>query len=318
MQEKTNGASSFGDDGEDRINKLPEHIIHFIFSFLETIDVTGARAVSRRWRSLWSTIPYFNFDDCMHPQSSRFRDFVNWVLISRDASVSIQKLRLTKYYYLSDLKDDAEWFYSWVNVAARGGNLKELDLSIRLESLVALKLQMWMEVLELPATAGFQRTLKSLELETLTLTDEKATKSFISGCHRLEYLSLNGCVFRDFKVLQVYNPNLKSLTLHNYYEEDSAFGCSHIGLRESKVEVNCPNLVSFTFQGPSALEFSITNLLSLENAYFLWEAVSSEDDEDSVGSEGDDEYNKNTFYQVLCELQNAKVLGLFPYFVTVQ
>ncbi|KAH9651564.1 F-box domain-containing protein [Citrus sinensis] len=37
-----------GEDG-DRLSNLPEPIIHHIFSFLETIDVVRASAVSRKW-----------------------------------------------------------------------------------------------------------------------------------------------------------------------------------------------------------------------------------------------------------------------------
>ncbi|KAH9651562.1 F-box domain-containing protein [Citrus sinensis] len=42
-----------GEDG-DRLSNLPEPIIHHIFSFLETIDVVRASAVSRKWSRLKS------------------------------------------------------------------------------------------------------------------------------------------------------------------------------------------------------------------------------------------------------------------------
>ncbi|KAI9186072.1 hypothetical protein LWI28_013488 [Acer negundo] len=99
--------SSGGDDDDDgdRLSSLPEPIIHYIFSFLKTIDVFRASAVSRKWRYLCVSIPYLNFD--IHtiwskPQerwplyeiNGRFKDFVNWVLMFQKSSIDIQKLRL--------------------------------------------------------------------------------------------------------------------------------------------------------------------------------------------------------------------------------
>ncbi|ESR65506.1 hypothetical protein CICLE_v10010578mg, partial [Citrus x clementina] len=77
----------------DRLSNLPEPIIHHIFSFLETIDVVRASAVSRKWRYLWLSIPYLNFNVhniCSNPlerwslqtTNEKFKDFVNWVLFS--------------------------------------------------------------------------------------------------------------------------------------------------------------------------------------------------------------------------------------------
>ncbi|KAJ4847627.1 hypothetical protein Tsubulata_002735 [Turnera subulata] len=316
MEEKLTTESGNG-GAEDRITKLPEPIIQCIFSFLETIDVIRSSAVSRSWRHLWTSIPHLSFtQSTVWTDSStnrRFKDFVNWVLINRNPSVCIEKFRLTNYWFEEEGdRDGKNWFYRWVSLAARG-NVKELDLSIypdvpisfpyslvTCQSLVALKVELWMRVLHLPAvTSGFP-SLKSLELKRLTLNDENVARNFIAGCHILEHLSLNSCVFQGFKVLEIYSANLKCLNISDtsYLEGTILAG----GLSGSKLEVDCPKLVSFTFSGPSALEYSFKNLLSIDKASIVW----------TPAFEGQEIYNLVS--QVLSGLRNAKVLALYPLF----
>ncbi|KAK2639562.1 hypothetical protein Ddye_027357 [Dipteronia dyeriana] len=125
-------SSDNDDDGGDRLTSLPEPIIHYIFSFLETIDVFRASAVSRKWRYFWGSMPYLNFD--IHtiwskPQGrwpldaiiGRFKDFVNWslslyVLLNRYKQVKpiINLLNLTpNLEALTILIDWMDWSECW-------------------------------------------------------------------------------------------------------------------------------------------------------------------------------------------------------------
>ncbi|KAK2639572.1 hypothetical protein Ddye_027367 [Dipteronia dyeriana] len=46
-----------GGDG-DRLSNLPENIVRHILSFLDSIDIVRASAVSRKWRYIWVSMPY--------------------------------------------------------------------------------------------------------------------------------------------------------------------------------------------------------------------------------------------------------------------
>ncbi|KAK1582836.1 hypothetical protein Q3G72_018730 [Acer saccharum] len=63
-----------GGDG-DRLSSLPENIIRYILSFLGSVDIVRASAVSRKWRYIWVSMPYLCVDI---PYRMKFNDFVGW------------------------------------------------------------------------------------------------------------------------------------------------------------------------------------------------------------------------------------------------
>ncbi|ESR65505.1 hypothetical protein CICLE_v10010332mg, partial [Citrus x clementina] len=186
--------SDIGGDcqGGDRLSNLPEPIIHHIFSFLETIDVVRASAVSRRWRYFWLSIPYLNFNIhniwsnplerwSLEKINEKFKDFVNWVLLSQNGSINIQRFLLSCFNCVDDYT-----LYRWLNAVAQR-NVQVLDLDIiseepiklprclvTCESLMSLKLDFGNRehqgVLNLPTCAGFNQ-LKSLDLQHVEVLD---------------------------------------------------------------------------------------------------------------------------------------------------
>ncbi|XWS77338.1 hypothetical protein CRYUN_Cryun01aG0252500 [Craigia yunnanensis] len=109
-----------------KFNDLPESVIHHIFSFLETIDVIRASAVSTKWRYFWTSMPRLNFDyeaNWLNPLGKevylcrvyeKFKDLINWVLMAHDKSVSIQSFRLSCLN-----NNDDHSLYRWVNILAQ-------------------------------------------------------------------------------------------------------------------------------------------------------------------------------------------------------
>ncbi|GAY68323.1 hypothetical protein CUMW_263230, partial [Citrus unshiu] len=80
-----------GGEDVDRLSNLPEPIIHHIFSFLGTIDVVRASAVSRKWRCFWLSIPYLNFNIhniWSNPQEKCCRPLLNVVFAKPDCFFS--------------------------------------------------------------------------------------------------------------------------------------------------------------------------------------------------------------------------------------
>ena len=123
-----------GEDG-DRLSNLPEPIVHHIFSFLETIDVARVSAVSRKWRYLWLSIPYLNFNIqniwsnplerwSLQTTNEKFKDFVNWVLLFQNGSISIHRFHLSCLNHVDDYT-----LYRWIAVVARR-IVQVLDLHI--------------------------------------------------------------------------------------------------------------------------------------------------------------------------------------------
>ncbi|GAY68331.1 hypothetical protein CUMW_263270 [Citrus unshiu] len=186
-----------GEDG-DRLSNLPEPIIHHIFSFLETIDVVRASAVSRKWRYLWLSIPYLNFNVhniCSNPlerwslqtTNEKFKDFVNWVLLFQNGSVN-EPIKLPRSL-------------------------------VTCESLVSLKLDFGNRehqgVLNLPTCVGFSR-LKSLDLQHVEVLDYNLFREFLSSCPLLENLYTKECFFHNFESLDISTTSLKYLTVDEF------------------------------------------------------------------------------------------------------
>ncbi|KAK3199535.1 hypothetical protein Dsin_022950 [Dipteronia sinensis] len=291
--------SSGGDDDGDRLSSLPEPIIHYIFSFLKTIDVFRASAVSRKWRYLWVSMPYLNFD--IHaiwskPQErwpldaiiGRFKDFVNWVLMFQNSSIDIQTFRLR----CLNFSDDDHTLQRWITVTTRR-NLKQLHLKllrqnhtpIRLPhclvtcgSLVELKLEFEDQrcVVELPIYPGFS-SLKCLDLHMIEFLDSNLLKNFISSCPVLESLKMESCLFGDFKILEIFSTSLKNLILDT--GDFSNPNCD--GLANCEIKVACPSLVSFYFLTASTWNFTFQDLNSLQagfiSYYFLPKHATAEE-----------------------------------------
>ncbi|KAH9651559.1 F-box/LRR-repeat protein [Citrus sinensis] len=282
-----------GGEDVDRLSNLPEPIIHHIFSFLGTIDVVRASAVSRKWRCFWLSIPYLNFNIhniWSNPQekwslekiNEKFKDFVNWVLLSQNGSINIQRFLLSCFNCVDDYT-----LYRWLSAVAQR-NVQVLDLDIiseepiklplclvTCESLVSLKLDFGKKVyhqgvLELPTCAGFTR-LKSLDLQKVELLDSNLFRKFISSCPLLENLNMAACFFRDFKILDISTTSLKHLTI-----DDVGF-CEPKGLANCEVKLACPNLLSLKFSGSAELEFSFEGLKSLKKAYIYLD-IDGDDD----------------------------------------
>ncbi|KAH9783340.1 putative F-box/FBD/LRR-repeat protein [Citrus sinensis] len=298
------------DDG-DRLCSLPEPVIHQIFSFMETIDVVRASAVSQKWRYLWLSVPYLSFDMSTissNPQEiwshEKFKDFVNWVLLSQSGSVSIQRFRLYCLSYTNDYT-----VYRWVCAVARR-NVQVFDLTVygevtelphclvTCESLEALKLacrQLRMCVLKLPFSVGFSR-LKSLDLHNVEFLDHNLLHKFVSSRRLLEKLILKSCSFRDFKILDISSTSLKSLTLDNFGGDESG---------NYKVKIACPNLVSFNFLASWAPDFAFEDLDSLQNAFIFFDII----DRDERDNESCHILSK--LLNELCEVKALKLSTAF-------
>lgn len=277
------GGHDDASEGIDRISNLPESILHHIFSLVEdTLDVITASAVSRKWRYIWLSMPSLTFSTfhkiwsdkrktlSFHKVNEEFKDFVNWVLMSQNSSITVQSFCLCGYIHESD----DYTLYRWMSVLA-DRKLQELGLMVfsdgpvelphflvSCESLVYFKFVFGLhEVLKLPSSAGFVG-LNMLSLMNVKLLDCVSFRTFISNCPVLEHLNLLACVFSDMKILDIASVSLKSLVIDNSYPDPGGDG-----LRNCELKVTCPGLVSFYYNSPLAKDFLLQDLNSLEDIF---------------------------------------------------
>ncbi|KAL5866171.1 hypothetical protein ACOSQ3_003685 [Xanthoceras sorbifolium] len=247
------------------LSNLQQGIIDHIFSFLEARDTIRASAVSRNWRYLWVSMLCFNFDFMepywenqinLPPTTSgdiyaRYKDFVNWLLISRNRSIDNERASLFWLHVPGDYS-----VHRWIKVLSRS-KVQKFDLTmcthvpsielphclVTCHSLVALKLDVDRNcVMNLPTRAGFT-SLNSLEL-----------LSFLAN------LEMRNCMFQDFNTLGISATRLEKLAIFSWEP--------HIddGLENLTVKVACPSLVTLEFIALSVADFKFQDLNCLQYA----------------------------------------------------
>ncbi|OMO69625.1 hypothetical protein CCACVL1_19370 [Corchorus capsularis] len=286
-------------DNRNKFSGLPDPVFHHILSSLETIDVIRASAVAKKWRHMWTSMPHLSFDyeaDWLDPLrkefsftrvSEKYKDLINWVLLAHDKSVSIQSFRLS---CLNNHDDHS--VYRWINILTQK-HVRELHLKVTShtdkpcpfvlpryllvsDSLEVLGLDLQHSVLKIPSHVGFSR-LKSLKLEHTQLLDQDFFHNFISSCPLLEILSLEGCLFQDFKVLDISCSNLKKLVFDNVGWGEPF----DQGLSKCELKIACPNLVQFALFGalPQHLSWGKNpSFLKVASIFAFWGERNESDD----------------------------------------
>lgn len=61
MGSPVNKKAKMVEDGQDRISRLPNHFIHKILSFVDAEVAVQTCVLSKRWKFIWTTLPYLNF-----------------------------------------------------------------------------------------------------------------------------------------------------------------------------------------------------------------------------------------------------------------
>ncbi|XP_024047143.1 putative FBD-associated F-box protein At1g05080 isoform X2 [Citrus clementina] len=273
------GGHDDASEGIDRISNLPESILHHIFSLVEdTLDVITASAVSRKWRYIWLSMPSLAFSTfhkiwsdkrktlSFHKVNEEFKDFVNWVLMSQNSSITVQSFCLCGYIHESD----DYTLYRWMSVLAdrklqelglmvfSDGPVELLHFLVSCESLVYFKFVFGLhEVLKLPSSAGFVG-LNMLSLMNVKFLDCVSFRTFISNCPVLEHLNLLACVFSDMKILDIASVSLKSLVIDNGYPDPGGDG-----LRNCELKL-CLEYLYLTLAHPECFKTSFCNLKSLK------------------------------------------------------
>ncbi|CAK7356185.1 unnamed protein product [Dovyalis caffra] len=84
MEERTaKKRNKLTSEGIDKLRDLPDDLLHYIFSFLDTKNAVLTSALSKRWRFFWNSVPHLNFDRESFDEFTSFKNFVLTVLQQR-------------------------------------------------------------------------------------------------------------------------------------------------------------------------------------------------------------------------------------------
>ncbi|XP_076932106.1 F-box protein At5g03100-like [Bidens hawaiensis] len=80
---------------DDRLSRLPDGLIHHIFSFMDTRYAIQSSVLSRNWRDTWKSQPQLSTEIIRSPNrasGSKFPDFVHKFLSRRDAVAELSTI----------------------------------------------------------------------------------------------------------------------------------------------------------------------------------------------------------------------------------
>ncbi|KAG8391495.1 hypothetical protein BUALT_Bualt01G0193700 [Buddleja alternifolia] len=262
----------------DRLSALPDDVLHRVLSSVDFLDVVRTSVLSKRWRHVWTSMPYLNFNMewfVDHYDDKRyaivdpvyiFWDFIKWALLLRDDS---QIIRIC----LCCDNTSTDQLNGLLRVAAKqkiqefcfhDGDYTANELEfprVLCETLTVLNLS-FRDSIPLRVMAAFIN-LRSLYLRGVLILRDVAEKLLSSDCIKLENVHLEDCqVGYNVELINISACNLKILTLVNVCTWDKFWAvCSF----DSKLRICAPKLSSFCYIGPMLHGFELVNTVSLKH-----------------------------------------------------
>lgn len=244
----------------DRISALPDAVLHNILSHLDTREVVHTSILSNKWRYLWLSTPYLDFDlntwlnKCRRPswtgRREAFMDFADNVLIRRETLHDISKFSLHSHGHDSNF--DLRRVCSWLSMCVER-NVKHICLEYFILS---------SEIFTCMSSAS---TIKYLWLHGVRLPDGNAHGELVFDCRVLEDFNMCNCDVRHLKTLTISTPLLEKLWLSLFSGTEPT--------SKVNVKIHTPNLKSIFLAScstgdSSPVHYTIEDdLLSLVSAY---------------------------------------------------
>ncbi|EOY20083.1 F-box/RNI-like superfamily protein [Theobroma cacao] len=285
-------------NNEDRISKLPDDLLFKIMSFLNTKQAVQTCVLSKRWKPLWQSLPYLDFNYNTSPFKQKtvqlddadreqvgiemlsLSNFISQVLFRRCPTdlvkVCVQSVNYDQHAsVLAGLmcyavKHNVQHLTFQLH---RGGGGRPFLLPQSLytcQSLTSLELKGndWMAV-KLPTLLACP-ALKSLHLSHFSMAGPNFEPTAFSGCPNLQTLQLFD-IWIGSENLCINAVNLRSLLL------------SFVLHGEGKVEICAPRLTTFKYSGIPPIVCLKENLAFLDDVYFDIKAYSlKRNEEESV------------------------------------
>lgn len=236
----------------DRLSELPDSLIFIIFWQLPMRDVVRTTTLSRRWKNLWATAPYLNFDYCLLEDNIFLvRNFVTRALMLWRGT-RIQKLAI-------DLRNlSGRLLYTDLDLWLRCANerrVEELYLDLEYDadcSVGGTRNKLYTAPQGLYSCSSLEklylkgcnlavpnRNVDWSRLQRLRIDGydigEGLMRRVMSGCPNLEVLIL--CLMENHQNLTIESRSLKNLFIDKYlYSSDDDVSV------ETELVIEAPNL----------------------------------------------------------------------------
>ncbi|KAL5705769.1 hypothetical protein ACHQM5_024025 [Ranunculus cassubicifolius] len=249
----------------DRLSALPDPITHQILSSLNVKEVVQTSVLSRRWRCVWKSTPFLDFDiDSLRSKGLALMNFVDCTLRSR-YSTSIRSFNINCWTEL-----DASWFSTWVccllarnvqDFAVTSGFDGSLELphSLFTSNITTIKvINNGIFDVQLPISMCTTPKIRSLILGKVRLSNGNSKGELVITYPELKHLSLGNCCYGHLKRLTLSPPLLESLSFINEMCRMNA---------SCKINIDCPNLKSLDLHQHLYQDYALKNLFALVNAH---------------------------------------------------
>ncbi|KAL6888342.1 hypothetical protein ACP4OV_009368 [Aristida adscensionis] len=275
----------------DRLSELPDDLLHRILRFLDARQVVSELSrLSRRWRHLWSTMPFVALRSDVYGSES----FGNLLLLLRNGGVPLHTFCMHSWNW-SHFRYERRWL---LHALSRGLCVLEVSLNssdrrfclpdsvfscATLEE-ISLSATVIREVIA-PGSVCLPR-LKKLNLDFVQFNNPSVIEKLNSGCPALEDLSLSRSLFVS---LRISSDTLKTLSITD---------CTY-----KEIHVSAPNIAS--------LRLTVSGKVQLDEMPYLvnaWVYVS----DDRV------EHLARGGYDLAAALCNAQHLELFRFNLKLQ
>ncbi|KAL2480587.1 F-box/LRR-repeat protein [Abeliophyllum distichum] len=216
----------------DRISGLHDSILLHILSFLNMQEAVCTSVLSKRWKSLWTSLPTLRFQNrrCLPEKVLPFVESVTRTLENYRAGNI--KMFAVDFSYSSCFASNVD---NWILFAIQN-KVEDLDLRLHLclpytvdkdvqesytlpyyvycaPSLTKLSLLNCISGLKGAVSWG---SLKSLSITKVDLTED-TIKIILSGSPVLEFLKINAC--RGINYLDINSASVKTLVIQNFNAE---------------------------------------------------------------------------------------------------
>lgn len=301
---------------EDRISLLPDVLLIYIFSFIDTKLAVQSSILSKRWVNLWTLLPVLNFDSSLFKNTpnftldnflfkSPFDKFIDNVLARRNALIKIDSINIKVtdertmarvFHYALSRKipnltvDNSEYLTKYRPVPCVNSS----------DSLISLTLKGMLSLGKLP---NFD-ALVSLRLERVKIVE---TEPFACFPNMKELFLVNCKMSSELGGLEVSGSNLSRLTI---------FSCFYHPIPYEKLVLKTPKLVVLELDGLIPMSFEASELHDLETVHidccFSFPRVA-----DRNVNQPDENQQKLNLINIFRCLKNAKCVHLSPSTVKV-
>ncbi|XP_076940096.1 putative F-box/FBD/LRR-repeat protein At4g03220 [Bidens hawaiensis] len=249
---------------QDRLSLLPDVLLLYIFSFIDTKLAVQASILSKRWVNLWSSMPVLNFNASQfisfrNPKPA-FDNFIDNVLAARNRLIKLDSVNikstdhnaLAKVLNYAGLHRVGSLSVDTSDYLTKCRPISFLDsLSVSGGLLKCLRLKGMLEFGAFPVFSG----LVSLRLERVKIVVSNPFSCF----HNLEELFLVNCKSQcQLRAMEVVGFELKRLTISS---------CFYQPIPYEKVVVSAPKLERVELGGLFPMEFEASDMPELDTVY---------------------------------------------------